>query len=611
MKKIFSGFSDNIGDVAYVLRQFRHAKYGGRYIILRIFAAVFESLFPIIFMIMPGLIINELSGERRVSVLTVYVSILCFSPLLNHLKDMTIGSYTDRISGRLKRLFEIRLHEYVSDMEYSSYESPEIAVQLSRILNYAPNAPIDMVNYLLGMLRAVIGVVSVISVIAILSPFVVILLVLIVIINAVANKKIGVIVHDRNRAHDDKNRFLWSEFDNLSNPQNSKELRLFGLKDYFIGRYSAIVTELDDCLHENNVYIKRLRSITVITGVLQQLFLYAFSVVRVIGGALTIGSMTIFMSAGNQLAGSLNAITSSYLAIADYCLNIKEIKAFMKMPNMKDNSGAQKPELRPDSAIEFAGVSFRYPGSDVYAIRDLNLKIPLGQKLCIVGKNGSGKSTFIKLLTMLYFPTEGEILLDGVNIRNFDRFDYMKLFAPVFQDYSKYRMSLIDNIALENEPDVDRVMSAVEKSELASLIPKLKNGPDTYVGKQVYEDGFEPSGGEGQKIAIARALYHDRPIYLLDEPTAALDPAAEYEIYNSFTHIITDRTAVLITHRMSAVQLADKVAVFDDGHVAEYGTHAELYAKGGIYTEMFDRQAKFYRDLPSEPAAESDGEAGK
>lgn len=191
MKKIFSGFSDNIGDVAYVLRQFRHAKYGGRYIILRIFAAVFESLFPIIFMIMPGLIINELSGERRVSVLTVYVSILCFSPLLNHLKDMTIGSYTDKISGRLKRLFEIRLHEYVSDMEYSSYESPEIAVQLSRILNYAPNAPIDMVNYLLGMLRAVIGVVSVISVIAILSPFVVILLVLIVIINAVANKKIG------------------------------------------------------------------------------------------------------------------------------------------------------------------------------------------------------------------------------------------------------------------------------------------------------------------------------------------------------------------------------------------------------------------------------------
>lgn len=437
MKKIFSGFSDNIGDVAYVLRQFRHAKYGGRYIILRIFAAVFESLFPIIFMIMPGLIINELSGERRVSVLTVYVSILCFSPLLNHLKDMTIGSYTDRISGRLKRLFEIRLHEYVSDMEYSSYESPEIAVQLSRILNYAPNAPIDMVNYLLGMLRAVIGVVSVISVIAILSPFVVILLVLIVIINAVANKKIGVIVHDRNRAHDDKNRFLWSEFDNLSNPQNSKELRLFGLKDYFIGRYSAIVTELDDCLHENNVYIKRLRSITVITSVLQQLFLYAFSIVRVIGGGLTIGSMTIFMSAGNQLAGSLNAITSSYLAIADYCLNIKEIQVFMKMPTMKDNSGAKKPELRYDSVIEFLDVSFKYPGSDVYAIKDLNLKILLGQKLCIVGKNGSGKSTFIKLLTMLYFPTDGEILLDGINIRNFDRFEYIKLFAPVFQDYSK------------------------------------------------------------------------------------------------------------------------------------------------------------------------------
>ena len=176
----------------------------------------------------------------------------------------------------------------------------------------------------------------------------------------------------------------------------------------------------------------------------------------------------------------------------------------------------------------------------------------------------------------------------------------MKLFAPVFQDYRKYSLSLALNVSLEEEYDKSKVVSSINKSGLSCLIEKLSNGYDTYVGKRVDESGFEPSGGEGQKIAISRALYHDRPIYLLDEPTAALDPVAEYDIYSTFSRMIDGRTAVLVTHRMSAVQLADRIAVFSNGHVAEYGTHAELYAKGGIYTEMFDKQAQFYRDVTRE-----------
>ena len=254
------------------------------------------------------------------------------------------------------------------------------------------------------------------------------------------------------------------------------------------------------------------------------------------------------------------------------------------------------PVIDENSYIEFHNVSFQYPGSDIFAIKNLNLRLSCTKKLCIVGENGSGKSTFIKLLLRLYEPTSGEILLNGVNITEYNYELYTKLFAPVFQDFSTYELTLKENVALDEKCDDVKFHKACMSSNIQSLIDKLAKGAETQIGKEIDPEGIEPSGGEGQRIAIARACYHGGEIFILDEPTAALDPMAEYEIYTQFSNIITDKCAILITHRLSAVQLADRVAVFDDGHVAEYGTHSELYAKGGIYTEMFDKQAKFYRD---------------
>ena len=207
-------------------------------------------------------------------------------------------------------------------------------------------------------------------------------------------------------------------------------------------------------------------------------------------------------------------------------------------------------------------------------------------------------------MTRLYVPTDGEILLNGININEYDYREYCKLFAPVFQDFALYNITLGENIVMAEEYNRERLLSATRQSGLSAMVENTKYGYDTIIYKWFDEEGVEPSGGEGQRIAMARALYRGGSVYILDEPTAALDPNAEYEIYTQFNNMITDKCAVLITHRLSAVQLADMVAVFDDGHVAEYGTHAELYAKGGIYTEMFDKQAKFYRDKPTE----SDGD---
>lgn len=241
---------------------------------------------------------------------------------------------------------------------------------------------------------------------------------------------------------------------------------------------------------------------------------------------------------------------------------------------------------------------FRYPGSERYALEKINIKLSVNEKLCVVGPNGAGKTTFIKLLTRLYFPSEGEILLDGVNINTYDYEKYQRLFAPVFQDFSKYYMTLRENIVLADKFDEEKLDKVCSSVGIDALVKKLPKGYETQVDKWIDEEGFEPSGGENQRIAIARACYHGGDIYILDEPTAALDPLAEYEIYTQFANMIHGKTAILITHRLSAVQLADTVAVFNNGQVVEYGKHKDLYANGGIYTEMFDKQAQFYRDKP-------------
>lgn len=309
--------------------------------------------------------------------------------------------------------------------------------------------------------------------------------------------------------------------------------------------------------------------------------------------------MTIYLNASSQFSSGLSSVVGSYLQLSAQSLNVQELIEFLNIPMRQLDSGEFHPIFDNNSTIVFKDVSFKYPGSNNYALEHLNLTINCGKTLCIVGENGSGKSTFIKLLTRLYFPTEGEILLNGININEYDYLEYQRLFSPVFQDFCQFFLTLGENIALSNTADAEKLNDVCSQSGLITLANKLPKGYDTQVDKWIDEEGFQPSGGEGQRIAIARALYHGGEIYILDEPTAALEPNAEYEIYTQFNRMIENKCAILITHRLSAVQLSDTVAVFDKGHVAEYGTQKELYAKNGIYTEMFNKQAQFYRDEQS------------
>ena len=248
--------------------------------------------------------------------------------------------------------------------------------------------------------------------------------------------------------------------------------------------------------------------------------------------------------------------------------------------------------------IEFKDVSYKYLKAEKYALRHLNLKINAGERLAVVGLNGAGKTTMIKLLLRLYDPTEGVITLNGVDIKKYDREEYYKLFAPVFQDVETFAFPIAENVSMKTgaDTDKDRVVKALDEAGLKEKIEGLKKGIDTYITNIVEDDGIDLSGGEKQKLALARALYKDADVVVLDEPTSALDAIAEQQLYERFDRMIGKKSAVYISHRLASTRFCDNIAMFKDGEMIEYGSFDELMSKNGEYANMFNIQAKYYNE---------------
>ena len=271
---------------------------------------------------------------------------------------------------------------------------------------------------------------------------------------------------------------------------------------------------------------------------------------------------------------------------------------FLDIPNAM-YQGSLTTEKRTDRRyeVEFQDVSFKYPGSDIWALRHVNMKFKVGKRLAIVGENGSGKTTFIKLLCRLYDPQEGAILLNGIDIRKYRYDDYMNIFSVVFQDFQLICQPLGANVAGSMHYDRDRVQKALMDAGFGDRLASMEKGLDTMIYKNLSDDGVDVSGGEAQKIAIARALYKDAQFIILDEPTAALDPIAEAEIYGKFDEIAGDKTAIYISHRLSSCKFCDEITVFHEGAVIQQGTHASLVADTkGKYYELWNAQAQYYTE---------------
>lgn len=383
--------------------------------------------------------------------------------------------------------------------------------------------------------------------------------------------------------------------DATTNFDAAKDIRMFGLKDWLLVKYR----DLQKIRYEKQKLNERIWLVSSLCSNLMyaaaQGAVYAWMIARVVRGEITPGNFSLYLASSvtfyNYISGVLRGI-SDLLAKSR---EVDDFRSFMDFAGGDLNEGEEVPAAS-SYRFAFRNVSFQYPKSDIYALKNLTLTLEPGERLAVVGLNGAGKSTFIKLLLRLYEPEEGEILLNGVNVNRYARGSYYRLFAPVFQDVELFAFPLSENISMQ-EPqatDQDRAFECLVKSGMEEKLEELPAGVNTEVLKVIHDDGTDFSGGEKQKIALARALYKDAPIVVLDEPTAALDALAESKLYQDFDQLIGEKTAVYISHRLSSTQFCSHVAMFEGGELTEYGTHKELLEQNGAYANMFHTQAQYY-----------------
>jgi ATP-binding cassette subfamily B protein len=380
--------------------------------------------------------------------------------------------------------------------------------------------------------------------------------------------------------------------------ESAKELKLFGLGAFLVGRY----TKLSHQLHTQTVGLAKRRlvvgALLTLLGTLGYYGSYAFVIYQTIAGVLTIGTLTFLTAAIAGTSTNIQAVFSTFSTIADQALFITDLLNFFDTQPTVVSKPNALPAPRPARmGFEFRDVSFAYPGQSRWVLSHISFHLKAGERLALVGENGQGKTTVVKLLTRLYDPTAGQILLDGVDLREYDLEDLWKEVGVIFQDFMRYDFTAAENVAIGRIADKDnifRLRSASQKSLAEGVIRKLPKGYQQVLGRR-FEGGVDLSGGEWQKMALARAYLRDAQLLILDEPTASLDAKSEHEVFLRFAELTRGKMALLISHRFSTVKMADRILVLENGKIAEQGHHEELLLQGGRYAEMFELQASSYR----------------
>ncbi len=582
--------------------------------------SLLEGVLPIISALLSRDIMNELQGvitdratatANGLSFAAVFlgssVMLLLIFFFINRILTQLLARFNTaitRIAGeKVTRYVKVQIMRKAKEIDLSSFDLPEFYEKLENANREAGIRPISVLSSSFSSISKIISLVSYITILATAPGMwwaAIVMLVISIptaIINFTYRKKHFIYMRRRSKERRQMNYYS----DLMVNKDMAKEIRLYNLSDEFVDRYNSVFSIYYAgmrklILKENAWHI----ATTLISSLVNCLF-FGLIAMKVFDGTLMLGDYSLYTGSLTSIATTVTSLISISATVYEGTLFIDNLIEFMK----------EKPTVIPSTkeparvthgiphTIEFKGVSFSYPGSERKVIDNVNLTIKAGETMVLVGLNGAGKTTLLKLLTRLYDPTDGIILLDGRDIKEYDTADLYKTFGIIFQDFGKYAVSVSDNVAFgdySKAPDLERVKKAAIQANADGYITSLKDGYDTPLMKYFEPDGTELSIGQWQKLSIARAFYSDADILILDEPTASLDPIAEQEIFNQFDKLREGKTTIFVSHRLSSATIATKIVVLENGKLVEVGNHKELMTKKGKYYELFSTQAKRYID---------------
>ena len=507
--------------------------------------------------------------------------------------------YTDALlAGKYMNYISVRVMQHAASLDLIAYEDPVFYDRLERARVQATDR-LYMIQAMGRLIQQLITTITLSVSILLFSPWLLVLLIVGVIPAFVGETHFAFLGYAKNFRQTPVRRQL----DYLrivgGSKEAAKELKLFGLKNFLTGKFKR----LSDQVYEEDIALAKKKviagSFLSAIGTAGYYTAYIYAVWRTVTGVFSLGTLVFLANAIRDASSNLQQTFSTLSTIADQALFLTDLIAFFDMKPTIHSKPNALPAPRPIvRGFEFQNVSFRYPGSERLILNGLNFVLRPGERVALIGENGEGKTTIVKLITRLYDPVEGRILLDGVDLREYDLEDLYQEIGVIFQDYMRYEMTARENIAvgrIELLDNLQKLQDAARKSMANEVVAKLgASGYDQMLGRR-FETGVDLSGGEWQKVALARAYLRDAQLLILDEPTSALDARSEYEVFQRFAELTAGKMALFISHRFSTVRMADRIVVLEKGKIAEEGDHEYLTSIGGRYAEMFELQAASYR----------------
>ena len=524
-----------------------------------------------------------------------------------------LGLCRQILGSRLGVDVNVAILERAARLDLRHFEDSEFYDKMTRARREASSRPLALVSDAFALLQNGLTLAGYLALLLAFSPWAALVLLLSTVPATLAEVKYSKVIFKMRNWRSPESRKLYYLEHLLANDEYAKEIKLFGLADLFLGRYK----DTAESFHaEDSRLATKKAGVTHGLSLLATLALYAtygFVALLAARGSITLGQMTMYVLAFRQGQSSFQALLSAIGAIYEHNLYMSNLFSFLGLsPGLVSDEPARAPApntrrgddvaLAPVRAehgaeVRFENLGFKYPGKDAWAIRGVDLVIPPGQKVALVGHNGAGKTTLVKLLTGLYEPTEGRVLVDGKDVREWDRGELLARFGVVFQDFNQYQLALRENVGLGSVPHMDdepRILEAAKLGGASELVDKLPGGLDAALGNW-FRGGAELSGGQWQKVALSRAFMRDAAdILVLDEPTAALDAESEHAVFERFQKLAKGRTTLVISHRFPTVRMADRILVLEGGQVVEQGTHDELVAQKKTYARLFALQAQGY-----------------